>query len=80
MIRSWLFFAELVMIATGVMHCFPYNLKYKNSLALQFQVNSIIIISTKQVKIAATTHPYLIQINQPQIAEILYLKISYKTF
>lgn len=30
--RSWLFFAELVIIATGVMHCFPYNLKNKNSL------------------------------------------------
>lgn len=30
---SWLFFAGLVIIATGVMHCCPYNLKYKNSLA-----------------------------------------------
>lgn len=34
LMRSWLFFAALVMIATGVMHCFPNNLKYKNSLAL----------------------------------------------
>lgn len=39
-IRSWLFLAELVIMATGVIHCFPYILKYKNSLALQLQTKN----------------------------------------
>jgi len=47
--RSWLFFAALVMIATGVMHCFPYSLKYKNSLALkQIEDNMKISIEMQQ--------------------------------
>jgi len=34
----WLFFAELVIIATGVIHCLLYNLKYKNSLAFKCEI------------------------------------------